>query len=82
VLTGGLTDAVFITPGHEFTAEFTHLCSPVSPPPTAGLRFLTRSPSWSAVRMDEPLYTGEGRSTAWGLPVPDSFHSHANPVFP
>jgi len=27
VLTGGLTDAVFIKPGQEVTAEFTHLGS-------------------------------------------------------
>jgi len=37
------------------------------------------SPDWEPVRWTTE---GGGRSTAWGLDVPPSFHSHATPVLP
>lgn len=37
------------------------------------------SPDWEPVTWTTE---GQGRSTAWGSPVPDSFHNHATPVLP
>jgi catechol 2,3-dioxygenase len=37
------------------------------------------APDWEPVTWTTE---GQGRSTAWGLDVPDTFHSHATPVLP
>ncbi|MBO8190530.1 VOC family protein [Streptomyces oryzae] len=37
------------------------------------------APDWEPVTWTTE---GQGRSTAWGLDVPDSFHSHATPTLP